>query len=72
MGGKGTCLNKFSLTTASTSCAIYYACIFPALKTLACKGQSGWRAVCFTVEFCVSGSSVKTCTHATCYTNKHH
>ena len=43
--GEQTSLNKFSLTTASTIHPIYYTCICPALKTLACKGQSGWRAV---------------------------
>lgn len=28
--GEGTCLNKFALPTAGTSCPIYYPCVFPA------------------------------------------
>lgn len=31
--GEGTCLDKFSLPPAGTSCPIYYPCVFPA----------GWR-----------------------------
>lgn len=51
--GEGTCLNKFSLPAAGTSCPIYYPCAFPA----------GWRAVCLAVEFLLSGSSVNIHSH---------